>query len=161
MVWSDPACPYEAGDAAVRASQQLCYAIYGVFDLAFHGTGQAVAVQEVGARQSIPPRYLEQIFQKLRRAGIVRAKRGPGGGYRLARAPDAITLADLVVAVQGRALRRAEPDTGTALCPDFVWDSVEAGLAEVLGRQSIADLCREANARGMRPAGGEPVMYEI
>jgi Rrf2 family protein len=145
----------------VRASQQLRYAIYGVFDLAYNGGERSVALQEVGARQAIPARYLEQIFQKLRRAGIVRAKRGPGGGYQLARPPEGITLADLVVAVQGRTLCRAEHAGACAASPDFVWDMLEAALGEALARRSIADLCGEAAARGMKRAGGEPAMYEI
>jgi Rrf2 family iron-sulfur cluster assembly transcriptional regulator len=145
----------------MRASQQLRYAIYGVFDLAFHASGRCVALQEVGARQEIPTRYLEQIFQKLRRAGIVAAKRGPGGGYRLARPPEGISLADLVTAVQGRTLCLAEAGTHCARSPEFVWERVEAALGESLARHSIADLCREAAARGMERAGGEPAMYEI
>lgn len=145
----------------MRASQQLRYAIYGVFDLAFNAAERCVALQEVGARQEIPARYLEQIFQKLRRAGIVRAKRGPGGGYRLARSPEAISLADLVVAVQGRTLCLSEVGTHCARSPDFVWELVEAALGEALACRSIADLCREAAARGMERAGGEPAMYEI
>jgi len=145
----------------MRASQQLRYAIYGVFDLAFHGAARAVALQEVGARQAIPVRYLEQIFQKLRRAGIVQAKRGPGGGYRLARSPEWITLADLVVAIQGRTLLRTEFGAARAESPDFVWEELEAELHESLRRRSIADLCREAAARGMERASGDPAMYEI
>jgi Rrf2 family protein len=145
----------------MRASQQLRYAIYGVFDLAFHGGDRCVALQEVGTRQAIPARYLEQIFQKLRRAGIVHARRGPGGGYRLARSAEWITLADLVVAIQGRALRRTDPDAAHPASPDFVWEQLEAELCESLSRRSIADLCRDAAARGMERTGGEPEMYEI
>lgn len=145
----------------MRASQQLRYAIYGVFDLAYNGAERSVALQEIGERQAIPARYLEQIFQKLRRAGIVRAKRGPGGGYRLARPPDGISLADLVVAVQGRTLCMSDTDVRCPESPDFVWQLVESALDEALARRSIADLCREAAARGMERAGGEPAMYEI
>jgi Rrf2 family protein len=145
----------------MRATQQLRYAIYGVFDLAFHGGDRAVALQEIGARQAVPVRYLEQIFQKLRRAGIVCAKRGPGGGYRLARPADAITLADLVSAVQGRTLCLSESEFGCAQSPDFVWERIEGHLRAVLETLNIGDLCREALARGMERASGEPAMYEI
>ncbi len=69
----------------MRATQQLQYAIYGVFDLAYNGGPRPTRIQEVAERQGIPTRYLEQIFQKLRRAGLVESKRGPGGGYFLAR----------------------------------------------------------------------------
>jgi Rrf2 family protein len=145
----------------VRASAQLRYAIYGVFDLAFNGGERTVALQEVGARQAIPARYLEQIFQKLRRAGIVRAKRGPGGGYQLARSADGITLADLVVAIQGRPLRLSEGDDSSPSSPEFLWAQLESALEGVLSQRSIGDLCREAIARGMKREGGEPAMYDI
>ena len=144
----------------VRASQQLKYAIYGIFDLAYHGQDRPVTLQEVGARQRIPARYLEQIFQKLRRAGLVRSKRGPGGGYILARGPQEISLADVIRAVQGRVLCSAEeggPPRETA----WLWDSIEGVLHESLGSHTIADVCREAALRGLERSGSEPAMYEI
>ncbi len=144
----------------MRASQQLRYAIYGVFDLAYHGRDRPVPLQEVGSRQGIPARYLEQIFQKLRRAGLVRSKRGPGGGYVLARAAAEVTLADVTVAVQGRLLSTGEGEPGEDDL-EWLWDRVEGSLAEALGGQTLADFCREAAARGLERSGSEPASYEI
>ena len=146
----------------MRASHQLKYAIYGVFDLAYHGSDRPVCVDEIGRRQRIPPRYLEQIFQRLRRAGLVRSKRGPGGGFQLARDAAEITLADVVLAVQGSVIARpgdgeAEPDE----CPCFVWDAIQASVEDALGARSIADLCREAAERGIERADVPPTMYQI
>ncbi len=146
----------------MRATQQLKYAIYGIFDLAYHGSDRPIRIQEIGARQEIPARYLEQIFQKLRRAGLVVSKRGPGGGYLLARPPDEISLADVVMAVQGGLL--TQPGAGTAPArgsPDFVWDLMREGMSVALERNSIGDLCREAAARGVARAETEPPMYHI
>jgi len=95
-------------------TQQLRYSIYGIFDLAYHGDEKPIRIEEIGRRQDIPPRYLEQIFQRLRRAGLVVSKRGPGGGYLLARSPDEITLADVVTAVQGAVLRGGEDSPRTS-----------------------------------------------
>lgn len=146
----------------MRATQQLRYAIYGVFDLAYHGRQRPVPLQEIGERQCIPTRYLEQIFQRLRRAGLVRSKRGPGGGYLLARPPEAIALCDVVEAVQGCLLGLTEGEQGSdTASPAFVWDRIEAGLREALSATTIADLCRDAERGGMERAGTEPVMYEI
>ena len=132
------------------------------FDLAFNGRERPVSLAEMGARQEIPARYLEQIFQKLRRAGLVRSKRGPGGGYLLARAPDQISLADVVLAVQGALVTLAEQEAEAAdENPVFVWDLIRDGLEQTLGAQSIADLCREAADRGVARARTDPVMYEI
>ena len=146
----------------MRASQQLKYAIYGVFDLAYHGADRPIAIQEIGGRQAIPVRYLEQIFQKLRRGGLVVSKRGPGGGYQLARPAPEISLADVITAVQGALL--ACPDGGRDESPDspeFVWDLMREGLHDALESRTIADLCREAADRGIARAAGDPAMYQI
>ena len=146
----------------MRATQQLQYAIYGVFDLAYNGGSGPTRIQEVAERQGIPTRYLEQIFQKLRRAGLVASKRGPGGGYLLARSPDEISLADVLLAVQGALLTRSEGETGPVReNPEFVWELVREGLRTALQRWTIADLSREAARRGVDRAESEPAMYHI
>ncbi len=144
----------------MRATQQLQYAIYGVFDLAYNGGEGPTRIQEVAERQGIPTRYLEQIFQKLRRAGLVASKRGPGGGYLLARAPEEISLADVLLAVQGVLLTRSETDP-VRENPEFVWELMREGLEAALQRWSIADLSREAARRGVDRAESEPAMYDI
>jgi Rrf2 family iron-sulfur cluster assembly transcriptional regulator len=69
-------------------------------DLALHGGDtRAVPLQEVARRQEISLSYLEQLFARMRRAGLVSGVRGPGGGYRLARGSDAITVAEIIAAV--------------------------------------------------------------
>jgi len=146
----------------MRATQQLQYAIYGVFDLAYNGGAHPTRIQEVAQRQGIPTRYLEQIFQKLRRAGLVESKRGPGGGYSLARSAEEISLADILLAVQGVLLSRVEAETAPAgVNPEFVWGLIREGLEGALRRWSIADLAREAARRGVDRAEREPAMYHI
>jgi Rrf2 family protein len=144
----------------VRATQQLKYAIYGVFDLAYNGGVRPTRIQEIGARQGIPARYLEQIFQRLRRAGLVESKRGPGGGYMLGRAPDAITLADLAIAVEGSVLSGAYDGTG-AESPEFIWELLRGRLEQTLAAITVAALCQEAARRGVQRAESEPAMYHI
>jgi len=146
----------------MRATQQLKYALYGVFDLGYHGGERPVRVQEIGARQGIPARYLEQIFQKLRRAGLVASKRGPGGGYLLARSAESITLADVIEAVQGSVLREPAAAEGAAEpATAFVWEALRGALHDVLTRRSVAELCREAAQRGVARQGAEPASYDI
>ncbi len=146
----------------MRVTQQLKYALYGVFDLAYHGGERPVPIHEIGERQSIPARYLEQIFQKLRRAGLVESKRGPRGGYVLARAPEAISVADVLRAVEGEVLRTPECDgLEGAASPVFVWAEVRDGVCRALGTQTLADLCVEAARRGLPRAEGDPAMYHI
>ena len=146
----------------MRATQQLKYAIYGVFDLAYNGSERPIRIQEIGARQRIPARYLEQIFQRLRRAGVVSSKRGPGGGYMLGRAPEEITLADVAVAVEGAVLTWSDESDGEPReSPGFVWEVLRETVDRTLRETTIATLCQEAARRGVERAEDEPAMYHI
>jgi Rrf2 family iron-sulfur cluster assembly transcriptional regulator len=84
----------------MRLTSKGRYAVMAMADLALHGGDQrAVPLQEVARRQEISLSYLEQLFARMRRAGLVSGVRGPGGGYRLARASHAITVAEIIAAV--------------------------------------------------------------
>ncbi len=145
----------------MRITRQIRYAIYGVFDLAYNGEACPRRVHEIGERQRVPTRYLEQIFQRLRRAGLVDSKRGPGGGYTLARSPGDISVADILTALEGSVLDPSDTGAASEEQPAFVWELLDAGVSEVLGGISLADLCREAARRGVRRADTQPVMYHI
>jgi Rrf2 family iron-sulfur cluster assembly transcriptional regulator len=144
---------------AVRFSRQVQYALCGIFDLAYNGAGEPVHVRRIGERQRIPHRFLEQIFQRLRRAGLVAGKRGPGGGFVLTRPPSQISLREVVEAVDGPIVGEAPPgvdalggesDGATAVHrPDFLWDDLAARMADVLGEIRVADVCREAVRRSV------------
>lgn len=145
----------------MRITQQVRYALYGLFELAYNGQGRPVRVQEVGNRYGLPARYLEQIFQRLRRAGIVESKRGPGGGYVLVRPPSQISIVDILVSLEGAVLAPAEIPPGPAARPEFVWPLLEARVRESLGSLTLGDLCREAAQQGIPRADAEPAMYHI
>ncbi len=70
-----------------------------MLDLAYHGGKKPVTLTDIAKRQDISLSYLEQLFAKLRRAGMVTGVRGPGGGYQLSRAADEINVADIITAV--------------------------------------------------------------
>lgn len=146
----------------MRASQQVKYAIYGLFDLAYHGASRPGRVQEIGERQEIPARYLEQIFQKPRRAGLVASKRGPGGGYQLSRPAGEETLADVITAIQGAPVLGPDAsERGSAESPGFVWPLLYERVGGGLQSITLGDLCREAAERGIERRDSEPVMYQI
>lgn len=145
----------------MRFSREVQYALCGIFDLAYNGAGEPVHVRRIGERQQIPHRFLEQIFQRLRRAGLVTGKRGPGGGFVLARPPSQISLREVVEAVDGPIVGDPPPIDGTAdgsgngvpgtasHRPDFLWDDLAARMASVLGEIRVADVCREAVRRSV------------
>lgn len=75
------------------------YAVMAMVDMARYGSGRAVSLAEIAARQQISLSYLEQLFARLRRGGLVNSVRGPGGGYRLARPAADTAVAAIVLAV--------------------------------------------------------------
>lgn len=150
----------------MRLSLQLQYAICGSFDLAYNGGGGPVQIRVISERQGIPSRYLEQIFQRLRRAGLVRSKRGPGGGYALARLPEQISLREIVEAVEGplaETLEMEAPRDGSspAFRPDFLWNLLAQRLAETLAATSLESLCRQAAIVELPRANPDAPMYFI
>jgi len=151
----------------MRFSLQLQYAISGIFDLAYHGHERPTQIRVIGERQGIPMRYLEQIFQRLRRAGLVEAKRGPGGGYFLARDPGQISLAEIVEAVEGtidgrpKGVRSEVIEAPQAAGPDFLWSWLSARFGDVLSDVSLAELCRMASREGVPRLNLTPQDYQI
>lgn len=85
----------------MRLSTKGRYAVMAMADLARreHEAARAVALADIAARQEISLSYLEQLFARLRRRGLVKSARGPGGGYRLARPAEVTTIAEIVHAV--------------------------------------------------------------
>lgn len=84
----------------MRLTSKGRYAVMAMADLALHGGDErAVPLQEVARRQEISLSYLEQLFARMRRAGLVAGVRGPGGGYRLARSSNTITVAEIIASV--------------------------------------------------------------
>ena len=83
----------------MKLSTKGRYAIIALADLALQGGGELSSLGEIAKRQDISLNYLEQLFVKLRRAGLVESVRGPGGGYRLARTASEIRVSEVLEAV--------------------------------------------------------------
>jgi len=83
----------------VKLSTKGRYAVMAMVDLATKGQGHPVALADIADRQEISLSYLEQLFGRLRKGGIVKSVRGPGGGYLLARAANQTRISDIVLAV--------------------------------------------------------------
>jgi Rrf2 family protein len=151
--------------ALMRLSRRARYALCGIFDLAYNGAGVPVRVKRVGERQGIPYRFLEQIFQDLRRAQLVSGKRGPGGGYVLTRAPEAISLRAVVEAVEGPLATADQADAeawaSSEHRPDFLWADVSERMAAALDNIAISDVCREAARRSIDRQFPDGLDYQI
>ncbi len=83
----------------MRLTTKGRYAVTAMLDLAFHSQQKPVTLTEIATRQTISLSYLEQLFSKLRKAGMVIGVRGPGGGYKLSRVASEICIADIISAV--------------------------------------------------------------
>lgn len=121
-------------------------------DLALHGGGErAVPLQEVARRQEISLSYLEQLFARMRRAGLVSGVRGPGGGYRLARAAHLVTVAEIIGAVNEpiKATRCEEGSMKSCLgrtgrcIAHGLWQEMGDRIQVFLGSVSLADVLEQ------------------
>lgn len=83
----------------MRLSTKGRYAVMAMADLASNSSGKPVALADIAERQEISLSYLEQLFGRLRKGGLVKSVRGPGGGYLLSRAPAEMRISDIILAV--------------------------------------------------------------
>ncbi len=150
----------------MKLSNKGRYGVRAIFDIAFHSGGKPTQIKDISSRQAIPPRFLEQIFQDLKRAGLVTSKRGPRGGYALAMGPEDIRIGDIVRALEGPiALTGADSastgdETSRAVTDDLFSDlskNVEACFDAV----TIQDLCDRGDAYGVRRAPPRRYVYSI
>ena len=100
-MWDDSGQEPSGSEASVKVSTRGDYAARALLSLALHGSDQPTSVKEIAERTGLPQPYLEQILLAVKGAGLVRSKRGVGGGYVLARPPDEIRLAEILSAVDG------------------------------------------------------------
>jgi Rrf2 family iron-sulfur cluster assembly transcriptional regulator len=133
----------------MRLSTKGRYAVMAMADLARRECepSRAVALAEIAARQEISLSYLEQLFARLRRKGLVQSARGPGGGYRLAKTPEATSIADIVHAVDEplRATRCASKGKGCMLKGERclthdLWEDLGQHIEGYLSSVSLADV---------------------
>ena len=150
----------------MRLSQQAQYAICGMFDLAYGAARSPVQVRVIGERQRIPERFLEQIFQRLRKAELVRGKRGPGGGYVLARPASEITLRDILEAVDGPlaagfARGPAPHDRRSPYRPSFLWRQLATQIEDLFEGCTLEQLCQRAAGANVKRPGPDGLDYVI
>ena len=130
----------------MRISAKADYAVRAALELAAAPDEQPVKGEHLAEAQDIPLQFLEHILLELKHARLVRARRGARGGYWLARAPDTITLADVIRAVEGPLanIQDSAPESthypGAAERLRDVWVAVRANLRAVLETVTLADL---------------------
>ena len=133
----------------MRLSTKGRYAVTAMVDIAQHSQGNPVALNEVAQRQEISISYLEQLFSKLRRAGLVRSVRGPGGGYLLSRDGEQIRISEIILAVDtvlGPAANKNGAGSGNGrgargTVANDLWAELDGVIANYLDAITVGDVC--------------------
>lgn len=130
------------------------YAVTAILDLAFHEQAGPVSLSHISQRQDISLSYLEQLFTRLRKQGLVRSTRGPGGGYSLERPARDIAVADVIAAVD--ELIDTTRCSGAGNCQDGeqcltheLWDDLSHQIQAFLGQITLQDLLDEEAIRNV------------
>jgi len=128
------------------------YAVTAMLDLALHTGEQPVSLAEISERQDISLSYLEQLFSKLRKAGLVVSMRGPGGGYQLNGSPEDVAIADIISAVDESV--DATRCGGMGDCQDNkpclthdLWMDLSNQIRMFLSEITLADMTARADVR--------------
>ena len=133
----------------MKLSTKGRYAVMAMADLAQNANGRPVTLADIADRQEISLSYLEQLFGKMRKAGLVRSVRGPGGGYLLGRAADELRVADIILAVdEPIKATRCTPGSphgchsrrGRCLTHDL-WEELGNQIYLFLNAVTLADIC--------------------
>lgn len=145
----------------MRLTTKGRYAVTAMLDLALHSTDGPVPLADVSQRQGISLSYLEQLFARLRKQGLVDSARGPGGGYRLSRAPGEIAVADVITAIDEKV--DATRCGGLANCQEDqqcltheLWSDLSQQIYEFLSGISLGHLVER---RGVKEVAARQDTY--
>jgi Rrf2 family iron-sulfur cluster assembly transcriptional regulator len=152
----------------MKLSSKGRYAVMAMTDLARAGSGITVSLAEIASRQEISQSYLEQLFARLRRAGLVKSVRGPGGGYRLTRPAGAIDIAEIIHAVDEpmRAIRCSGLKTkgclsgGERCLTHDLWEELGAQIQVFLAGVTLEDVIARRVLGTVRRRTGASVAIE-
>lgn len=141
LVTMDAAAP-----DAMPFSAKTAYGLVALIDLAAaHASGEMLATGEICRRHAIPERYLEQMLTTLRKAGFLKSVRGPHGGFRLARAPEEISVAEIEACLEGETVveRQGARDDPGFQALKVLGRRAEVARTAVLASTTLAQLLQE------------------
>ena len=149
----------------MKLSTKGRYAMVALADIAMQPDGSLVNLGEIAKRQDISLPYLEQLFVKLRRVGLVDSVRGPGGGYRLGRPASEIRIADILGAVdetvsalhKGAGAKQGTSGTTAQALTDRLWEGLSAQVYLFLHQTRLSDVVKNQLA----PCPAVPSLLEL
>ncbi|WP_092891698.1 Rrf2 family transcriptional regulator [Roseicitreum antarcticum] len=149
----------------MKLSTKGRYAMISLVQLAQTPDGALTSLNEISRKQDVSLAYLEQLFVKLRRAGLVDSVRGPGGGYRLARPADAIRVSEVLSAVDetvsamhtGGGATGAVSGSRAQSLTNRLWEGLSAHVYVFLHQTRLSDVAGNA----LTPCPAVPVLFEV
>jgi Rrf2 family transcriptional regulator, iron-sulfur cluster assembly transcription factor len=141
-------------EITMRMSTKGRFAVTAMMEVALRERSGPVSLAGIGSRQNMSLSYLEQLFSRLRRHGLVESTRGPGGGYTLGRRAEEITVADIIVAVDsddeetGRTEGATSRQVGESLTGEL-WGNLNAKMIEYMDGITLYCLVQEQVAKGL------------
>jgi Rrf2 family protein len=159
------------GAFRMRLSTKSRYGLRALFDMAYNSGTLPVQIKDISRRQEISPRYLEQIFQSLKKAGILKSKRGPQGGYYLARKPEQITVKEILQAAEGDILlvdclheknrRKGICEFDASCVTREIWREATDKLDDFFTRTTLQNLCERGSKMGIKKEQDHRFTYYI
>ncbi len=148
----------------IHQSRKLFYVVEAMTTIAYNAGNGAISSREIAKNQGLPPRYLEQLMQRLVKAGLLRGMRGPNGGYVLAKERRRITIADIYKALD---VEKEEDHSGykpTAIGEIIIkptWDKFDNTVITTLQTINLADLCEQAQQKKIEKNSGNRTDFII
>jgi Rrf2 family iron-sulfur cluster assembly transcriptional regulator len=138
----------------MRLTTKGRYAVTAMLDLALNQTRGPIRLAAISERQGISLSYLEQLFAQLRRTGLVRSVRGPGGGYRLNHSAERISVAEVIAAVNEdtdatRCGGKGDCHEGGTCLTHHLWMDLSDQIRAFLDDISLADLVERSEIRAI------------
>jgi Rrf2 family transcriptional regulator, iron-sulfur cluster assembly transcription factor len=149
----------------MKLSTKGRYAMVALVDLAMVKDGELTSLAEISKRQDISLPYLEQLFVRLRRAGLVSSVRGPGGGYRLARDPKELRISEVFEAVDetvsamhvGAGASGGISGSRAQSLSNRLWESLSAQVFVFLHQTTLQDVVKN----GLKPCPAVPSLFSV
>ena len=154
----------------MRLSTKGRYGVRAMLDLAIHEAIGPVSIKNISQREGISVNYLEQIFNQLRRAGLVRSIRGPGGGFLLARPSKEVTAMDIIKALKVPVVpvfcvdeedEISQCERMDSCVSRLLWQRLGEKIKEILKATSLEDLLIEARRISKLPQPEHKYMFQI
>ncbi len=157
--------PKAGAEAGMKLSTKGRYAMVALADLALAKGDDLVSLAAISKRQDISLPYLEQLFVKLRRAGLVEAVRGPGGGYKLARPPSDIRISEVMEAVEetvdamhtGAGASGGLSGSRAQSLTNRLWESLSANVYVFLHQVRLSDVVKN----DLTPCPAVPSLFRV